>query len=111
MLHDLGMEFVPERMAQRRQSNPDSDPHESVLLRSPFAHLTMHGMTVARTLSADAIVGLALSKSITSPEALGEQRESFEHRLRVGLNRIAPDGLFNEIVEVRALVARRNAGW
>jgi hypothetical protein len=54
---------------------------------------------------------LALSKSVTSPEALGAQREAFEHRLRDGLDRLAPDGQFNEIVEVRALVARRSAGW
>jgi ubiquinone/menaquinone biosynthesis C-methylase UbiE len=111
LLHNLSMEVVPHRMAQRRQSNPAWEPHESVLLRSPFRHLTLHGMTVARKLSADDIVGLAYSKSITSPEALGEQREAFEQRLRAGLNRIAPGGLFNEIVEVRGLVARRIQGW
>jgi SAM-dependent methyltransferase len=111
LLHDLGMEFVPGRMAQRRQSNPAWERHETVLLRSPFRHLTLHGMTVSRTLSADDIVGLAYSKSVTSPEALGEQREAFEHRLRAGLNRLAPGGLFNEIVEIRALVARRSPGW
>jgi SAM-dependent methyltransferase len=111
LLHDLAMELVPARMAQRRQSNPAWEPHETVMLRSPFAHLTLHGMTVSRTLSADAIVGLAYSKSTTSPEALGDQREAFERRLRAGLGRLAPDGAFNEIVEIRALVARRSAGW
>jgi SAM-dependent methyltransferase len=111
LLRDLSVEFVPDRMAQRQQSNPAWEQHETVLLRSPFPHVTLHGMTVARKLSADDIIGLALSKSSTSAEALGEQREAFERRLRVGLNKLAPDGLFNEIVEVRALVARRSAGW
>jgi SAM-dependent methyltransferase len=111
LLHDLSMELVPHRMAQRRQSDPAWEPHESVLLRSPFRHLTLHGMTLGRRLSADDVVGLALSKSVTSPEALGEQREAFEHRLRLGLDTLAADGQFNEIVEVRALVARRSAGW
>jgi ubiquinone/menaquinone biosynthesis C-methylase UbiE len=111
LLHDLGMELVPDRMAQRRQSDPAWEPHETVLVRSPFPHLTLHGMTVARTLSADAIVGLAYFRSITSPEALGAQRETFERRLRDGLAELAPDGRFNEIVEIRALIARRSAGW
>jgi len=39
------------------------------------------------------------------------QREAFERRLRAGLAELAPDGAFNEIVEMRALVARRGAGW
>jgi SAM-dependent methyltransferase len=111
LLHDLAKELVPARMAQRRQSNPAWEPHETVLLRSPFPHLTLHGVTVARTLSADAIVGLAYSMSTTSPQALGDQRATFERRLRAGLGRLSPDGAFEEIVEVRALVARRSAGW
>jgi SAM-dependent methyltransferase len=111
LVHDLGMELVPGRMAQRRQSSPAWEPHETVLLRSPFPHITLHGMTVARSLSADDIVGLAYSKSTTSPEALGEQRAAFERRLRAGLAGLAPDGSFNEIVEIRALLARRSAGW
>lgn len=111
LLHNLGMEFVPDRMAQRRHGNPAWEPHEAVLLRSPFRHLTLHGMTVARRLSADDIVGLAYSRSITSPEVLGDRRAAFEQRLRAGLGRMAPDGLFDEIVEVRALIARRTPGW
>jgi hypothetical protein len=111
LLHDLRVEFVPGRMAQRPQGNPAWEPHESVLLRSPFPHVTGHGMTVARRLSVDDIVGLAHSKSSTSPEALGDRREAFERRLRGELTRLAPDGVFNEIVEIRALVARRSAGW
>jgi hypothetical protein len=110
LLHAIGMELVPDRMAQRRQSDPAWEPHETVLVRSPFPHLTLHGMTVARTLSVDDIVGLAYSRSITSPEALGAQRETFERRLRDGLAELAPDGRFNEIVEIRALIARRSAG-
>lgn len=111
LLHDLSWELVPDRMAQRRHANPGWEPHEAVLLRSPFPHLTLHGMTVDRALSADDIVGLALSRSITSPEALGTRREEFERRLRAGLAELAPDGRFREIVEIRALLARRNAGW
>jgi len=111
LVHDLSIELVPGRMAQRPQSDAAWEPHEAVLLRSPFPHLTLHGMTVARRLSVDDIVGLAYSKSSTSPAALGERREAFESRLRAALGKLAPDGRFEEIVEIRALVARRHAGW
>jgi predicted RNA methylase len=111
LLHDLSMEFVPASMAKRWQNNPAWEPHEVVLLRSPFAHLTLHGITVARRRSIDDIVGLAHSQSGTSPEALSHSREAFEKRLRTGLTRLAPGGVFNEVVEVRALIARRNPGW
>src|SRR5262245_23614218 len=94
LIHALAKELVPEKMAQHRQSKPAWEPHETVLLRSPFRHLTLHGMTVARALSADDIVGLAFSKSTTSPDALGEQRQTFERRLRAGLAELAPDGAF-----------------
>jgi predicted RNA methylase len=111
LLRELGAELVPGAMARRPQSDPAWEPHETVLLRSPFGHITLHGMTVARRLSTDDIVGLAYSKSSTSPEALGEQREAFERRLRAGLAKLAPNALFDEIVEIRAVVARRHAGW
>jgi predicted RNA methylase len=111
LLHQVGMEYAPARMAERRWTDPAFAPHETVLLRSAFSHLTLHGMTVARTLSVDDIVGLAYSKSTTSPGALGERRQAFEDRLRRGLAELAPDGVLNEVVEIRALIARRNAGW
>jgi SAM-dependent methyltransferase len=111
LLHELGREFAPISMASRRWDNPAWEPHETILLRSAFPHLTLHGMTVARRLSLDDIVGLGYSKSSTSPAALGDRREDFEARLRVGLRQLAPDGLFNEIVEIRAIIARRRPGW
>jgi SAM-dependent methyltransferase len=111
LLHELTREFVPISMARPRRDNSAWEPHEMILLRSAFANLTLHGMTVARRLSLDDIVGLAYSKSSTSPAALGERRGAFEARLRSGLTRLAPDGIFNEIVEIRALVARRQPAW
>jgi SAM-dependent methyltransferase len=110
LLDELSREFAPVSM-KRRWDNPAWERHEMILLRSAFPHLTLHGMTVARRLSVDDIVGLAYSRSITSPAVLGEGRQGFEARLRAGLTRLAPDDLFNEIVEIRALIARRCPGW
>jgi SAM-dependent methyltransferase len=111
LLHDLSVEFAPSGTAKCWRSNSAWEPHEVVLLRSPFAHLTLHGLTMARDLTADDIAGLAYSKSSTSPDALGRLREAFEGKLRAGLAELAPDGVFNEIVEIRALIARRNLRW
>jgi SAM-dependent methyltransferase len=111
LLHELSRDFATVAMAKRRWDDPAWEPHEVILLRSAFPHLTLHGMTVARRLSADDIVGLTFSRSNTSPAALGEGRQAFEARLRAGLTRLAPDGFFNEIVEIRALIARRRPGW
>jgi len=111
LLHQLGREFAPTSMTRRSYDNPAWAPHETILLHSAFPHLTLHAMTVARKLSIDDIVGLAYSKSSTSPAALGARRPAFEARLRADLTRLAPDGLFKEIAEIRALIARRHPGW
>jgi hypothetical protein len=110
LLHELTRE-LPISIARPRRDNSAWEPHEMILLRSAFSNLALHGMTVARRLSVDDIVGLAYSKSSTSPAALGERREAFEARLRAGLTRLAPDGIFNEIVEIRALIGRRYPDW
>jgi len=111
LLHQLSREFAPTSMTRRSYDNPAWAPHETILLHSAFPHLTLHGMTVARKLSIDDIVGLAYSRSSTSPAALGERRQAFEARLRADLTRLAADGLFKEIAEIRALIARRSPGW
>ncbi len=110
-LHRLRTEFVPANVARHWKDDPAWEPHEVVLLRSPFRHLTLHGMTIARTLSVEDVIGLVYSMSSTSPEALGDAREAFEARLQTDLTRLAPNGLVSEIVEIRVLIARRSPGW
>lgn len=99
-----GADEAPHRAARSR---PDYRSHESILLDSPFAALETAGEIVTRTLSADDIVGLAGSLSVTSQRALGERAAAFEEELRQELTVLSPDGRFREIAEMRVLIARR----
>jgi hypothetical protein len=94
-------------MALRRLRRMEEEPHEVVLLRSPFSALERHGVVVVRHLGVDDVVGHAYSTSVASPQALGPRRGEFEAALRDGLARLSPSGTFDEIVEVTALIARR----
>jgi SAM-dependent methyltransferase len=81
--------------------------HEEILLQSAFGALRRFGVVIKREIDADAIVGRAFSMSSGSPDALGERRAEFERELRRHLSELQPDGRFEEIVEMRALIARR----
>jgi len=108
IIRELGEKFSPERTADRRQHRgPDWEVSESVLLDSPFSELERIGIVRKRRLTADDIVGRALSMSVTSPQALGAQRQPFEAALRAELHRLAPDGGFTETVEANGLIAFR----
>lgn len=96
----------PDEFDAFRRS-PDWEPHEAVLLRSPFSRLEKFAVVEMRTASIDDLVSRALSQSSTTPEALGERRAAFETALRSGLLAICPDGRFTEILESVALLARR----
>lgn len=110
LLDELAGRHAPQRQADRtlRQS-PDWMPHEAVLLASPFHWLERIARILARERTIDDVVGLALSKSVTSPAALGAAQDTFETELRAGLARLAPDGRFSDVVEVGAVIAFREA--
>ncbi len=103
----FGADASPHRIERK---NPDHRSHESVLLESPFPLLETAGVIVRRSLSADDIVGLAGSLSVTSPQALGERAAAFEDELRRELAVLSPEGRFLQISRVSALIARRQAG-
>ena len=92
---------------RRRRRDPDYRSHESLLLDSPFGRVEEMSVFVRNKLSIDDIIGRALSLSATSPEKLGERRDAFEDDLRIELGRIAPDGIFTEVAQIGASVARR----
>lgn len=102
--------YAPERAALRRAHHgPDWLPHEAMLLASPFSAIETIGIVVDLRLDVEAVVGRVFSMSGTSPEAVGPRRDAFEAELRRELAAAAPDGVFREIVEVRAVVATRPA--
>jgi SAM-dependent methyltransferase len=91
----------------RDRENSEYRTHESLLLRSPFNRLESVGVYVERQLTADDIVGLAFSLSMTAPQKLGDNKEKFERDLRAALAALSPGGHFSEIAEMQAIVARR----
>jgi len=61
-----------------------------------------------RTPDIDEIVARALSFSANSPSALGDAgRAAYEAEIRERMLALCPDGLFPEIVESVAIIARR----
>ncbi len=99
--------FSTKSSTRAARSAPSWRSHEEILLQSAFASLRRFGVVNRREIDADAIVGRALSMSSGSPDALGERRADFERELRQQLHELQPDGRFEEIVEMRALIARR----
>jgi SAM-dependent methyltransferase len=104
----LGETFSPERNADRvKRKSKEWEPHESVLLHSPFRKLERIGIVFERVLDIEDIVGRAFSMSVTSRQALGDKADEFEAELRAELVQASPDGRFAEIVEASGLVAFR----
>jgi ubiquinone/menaquinone biosynthesis C-methylase UbiE len=98
-----------EEPHRRARSSADYRSHESILLESAFPVLESLGVIVERELSADDIVGLAFSLSVTARHKLGERAAAFESELRAALAELSPDGRFREIAELRALAAWRGS--
>lgn len=108
VLEDIGRRYgraEEAHIAARESASHRS--HEAVLLDSAFADLESAGIVTRRALSTDDIVGLAFSLSTSSPDKLGERSAAFEAELRAELAGLSPEGRFIEIVEMKALVARR----
>lgn len=84
--------------------------YEPFLFRSAFTQLDGLSVTIRQTISEDEIVGRAFSQSTTSPARLGADADAFEAELRKSLRALSPEGIFTEIAEMVALIARRSTG-
>ncbi|NSL73008.1 class I SAM-dependent methyltransferase [Hyphomicrobium sulfonivorans] len=83
--------------------------HTSVLLRSQFSDVESMSTFDVRTPDIDALVARALSFSANSPAILGDDAAAYAAEMRAGLLAACPDGVFPEIVESTAIIARRPA--
>ncbi len=81
--------------------------YEPFLFASAFSQLDGLSVTIRQALTAEDIVGRALSTSLTSPKRLGEAKEAFVSDLTQALRELSPDGTFTEVAELVALLARR----
>jgi SAM-dependent methyltransferase len=92
---------------QKEQRAPDYRSDESLLFASAFPVLESCGVTVKRQITTDELIGLARSLSTTSPERLGDRHAQFESEFREVLAELSPTGVFTEIAEITALIAKR----
>ncbi|MGN6514434.1 MAG: class I SAM-dependent methyltransferase [Rhizomicrobium sp.] len=110
VLHELGNDYGrDESFHVVARGQDDFRAHESVLLNSSFSRVETLGVFVRRALTADDIVGLAFSLSTSAPQKLGARMGEFEARLRAKLTELSPDGRFEEIAEMTAVVATRES--
>jgi ubiquinone/menaquinone biosynthesis C-methylase UbiE len=107
IMQDTIAKFSTKPSTREARSAANWQSHEEVLLQSAFRTLYRFGVISRRAITTDAIVGRAYSMSSGSPDALGQNRAEFEAVLRRQLGDLQPDGRFEEIVEMRALIARR----
>jgi SAM-dependent methyltransferase len=92
----------------RWRKGEDWEDHVSVLLRSPFSEVERISVFDVRRPNLNEIVARALSFSANSPAALGaEGRSAYEAAVCERMLAISPEGVFPEIVETVATVARR----
>jgi len=84
------------------------EDHTSVLLRSPFSEVERISVFEPRKTTLDEVIARAQSFSANSPSALGEEgRDAYERAVRQRMLAMSPDGIYPEIVESIAIVARR----
>ena len=81
--------------------------YEPYLFASAFRQIDGLSVTIRGALTADDIVGRALSMSDCAPQALGESCAPFAAALSAALRELSPDGKFTEVAELVAVLARR----
>jgi len=106
--HELADEYGRKDSCHvRARESEDHRSHESVLMHSAFPHVERVSVFLKVMRTADDIVGLAFSLSTTAPQKLGDRKDQFERELRAKLAELSPDGRFEEIAEMTAVIATR----
>jgi SAM-dependent methyltransferase len=96
-----------EWSAHLRRLSPDWERHEAVLARSAFRRLDTLTHRHTRRTTIEEFIGRVYSMSTSSLEKMGDRRAAFEDEFRAAMLALSPSGVFEEIVEANALIARR----
>jgi ubiquinone/menaquinone biosynthesis C-methylase UbiE len=84
--------------------------HRSVLAASPFCDIESVIWEWERSLTAEGVVGLQFSYSVSTPERLGLHAAGFARDVDAAVRAAQPDGVFIEPFRVEVLIARRPTG-
>jgi len=104
-LHDVGEKYGRRGEADRRVGGHRR--YEPYLFASAFTQIDGLSVTIRKQVTEDEIVGRAYSLSACSTGRLGEQAAAFEAELRAAMRALSPDGVFIEVAELVAVLARR----
>lgn len=96
---DVRRKWVDE--SERRRNRPDS---KTWFTGTGFAEAGVIEVAENRTVTVPELIGRALSRSVTSPEKLGERREAFEADIEEVLTPFAKNGFLEERIVARAAV-------
>lgn len=99
--------FTPVDACSKPHRSKDWEPHQSVLMRSPFADVSHIGFFSHLSWTVDDLIGLALSQSGTTSRRLGDRKIAFEQAMSDALTPFAGDGQLTALVEHTATIARR----
>jgi SAM-dependent methyltransferase len=100
-------ELVDDYASKDVSIPPDRLRHEAILLNSPFNRLVRIGVIERRVVPIERLVDRALSMSTSSPEQLGPLADQLGRELLIEMSRFATDGCVVEVIESRALIAKR----
>ncbi len=81
--------------------------HDDVLARSPFGRVEAAAFEQRLTWDLEAVIGLQLSYSYSSPGRLGERLAEFTEAVRAALSAAGPPPVWEQRVVTQVLVARR----
>lgn len=104
--NEVALAFAEIDDCARLRRSDDWEPHETVLLRSPFADLRRVAVFARHEWTYQAVLGNILSRSGNTEELLGERRAEMESALREALAPFGP-GPWQSLNEHSALIARR----
>ncbi|GAA3167427.1 class I SAM-dependent methyltransferase [Streptomyces ramulosus] len=83
------------------------ESHREILRRSPFPCVTEEHWTYRVDHTLDELIGIQFSHSSFTPARLGARKDAFERDLRTALTQCRPQGHFEDVIRVEALMARR----
>lgn len=97
---------VDERVPPAWASNIEETPHATILKRAGLECLDEHFFPAEHDWDVDGLIGLLLSTSFMSREALGDLVEEFKRDLREALLACRPDNRFHEVTSFSYQLAR-----
>jgi SAM-dependent methyltransferase len=99
--------YSEQDSGRRIRKGPDWRPHEAVLLDSAFPVLDRVSSLDRYSLSIDRLVDRVLSRSSTTAARLGDKAAAMAEDIGKLVAQRGKDGVLQEVVETRALIARR----